>query len=127
MNGVTETAEGAGGSAQFEHDGTDRIGADLEALGKILVLEADVGEGGEFRLGGDHGPDHDGEGEGEQFPAEILEHKIPDPLERADDIEQASHGCTLSTGGLRVASVVNGISPAKSSICGEGGNCTPKC
>src|ERR1035437_1421739 len=119
---LSHAAQGAGRAAQFELDGTRRrFGADLQSLGQILVLQADVGHGGEFGLGGDQRPDHHGDRQGEQLPAEILKQQIADPLERAD------HGCARSAGGLRLASVVSGISPAKSSICGAGGCCTPKC
>ena len=103
--------EGPRSSSTTELTGSELIS---RSFGQILVLQADVGEGSEFRLGGHHRPDYDGEGQREQFPAEILEQQIPDPLERAHDIEQAIHGCTRSTGGLRVASVGSGISPAKS-------------
>ena len=65
-----------------EHHGTHRIGTDLQSFGQVLVFKADVGEGGEFRLGGDQRPDHHGDREREQFPAEILEQQIADPFER---------------------------------------------
>ena len=121
VNRLPCAAQGARGAAQFEHHGTHRLGTDLQSFGQVLVFKADVREGGEFGLGGDQRPDHHGDREGQQFPTEILKQQIADPFERAD------HGCTRSTGGLRLASVVSGISPAKSSICGVAGRCTPKC
>src|ERR1035441_1766649 len=41
MNSVSHAAQGAGGAAEFEHDGTHRIGTDLQSVGEILVLQAD--------------------------------------------------------------------------------------
>ena len=110
-------------AAQFEHHGTHRVGTDLQALGQILVLQADVGEGGEFRLGGHQRPDHHGDREGEQLPAEILEQQIADPFEQA--CASRMHPFRPAACGWR--RVVSGISPAKSSICGVAGRCTPKC
>src|ERR1019366_8403702 len=130
MDSISHAAQGAGGAAQFEHDGTYRLGADLQSLGQILVLQADVGEGGEFGFGGDQRPDHHGNRQGEKLPDQILKQQIADPLDGADQgsqLDRADRGCTLSAGGLRSASVCSGISPSKSSICRAVGCRTPKC
>jgi hypothetical protein len=79
MSRVSHAAQGTGRSAEFEHDGTHRIGTDLQSFGEVLVLQADVGESGEFGLGGDQGPDDHGDRQGEEFPEEILKQQISDP------------------------------------------------
>src|ERR1019366_519685 len=91
---LSDAAQSAGRAAQFEFDGTRRrFGADLHSLREILILQADVGQGGNFGLGGDQRPDHHGDHQGKQLPAEILKQQIADPLQRAD------HGCALTGGG----------------------------
>src|SRR5579884_2275881 len=63
--------EPVGGAANFQVDVVGNFGADIDVIGDIAVLHGGGDGHGHLRLPTQHGPEHEGNAEGEQLPRPV--------------------------------------------------------